>query len=58
MTRPELRDHLLALPFHEVRHLAGIPVLRVPLGWSVEGGVPVSVETAINLIDIKRRVRA
>jgi len=58
MTRPELRQHLIALPFNEPRHLAGILVLRVPLGWSVEGGVPVSVETAINLIDIKRRVRA
>jgi hypothetical protein len=58
MTRNEIRDHLLALPRNEPRHVAGILVLRVPLGWSVEGGVPVSVETAVNIIDIKRRVRA
>jgi len=58
MTRPELRDHLLDLPFHEVRHLAGIPVLRSRAGYSVEGGQPVDLGAAVNIIDSLRRIRA
>lgn len=58
MTRPELRQHLHALPLNEARTLAGIQVTRRELGWSVEGGQPVSVEAAINLIDSLRRIRA
>lgn len=57
MTRPEIRSALLHLPLNESRTIAGIEVTRREFGWSVEGGQPVSVEAAINLVEIKRRLR-
>jgi len=58
MTRPELRSTMLALPLNEPRSLSGVAVVRRSLGWSVEGGQAVSVETACNLVENLLRIRA
>ena len=57
MTRPEIRSALLHLPLNESRTIAGIDVTRREFGWSVEGGQPVNLGAAVNIIEIKRRVR-
>jgi hypothetical protein len=57
MTRPEIRAHLHALPLREPRHILTVSVTRTRLGWSVEGGGAVSIETATNLVDSLIRIR-